>query len=97
MYYYSIMQFGFVPGKQLELTQASMECSALRQAYTERLRASPSIGMDVAFGTIIDLRPPLALIQYNAFGRQIKGQEQDWVQCRGRHGCTAGRVPVLRI
>jgi hypothetical protein len=36
--------------------------------------------MTVAFGTIVDLRPPLALIQYDAFGRQMKGREQDWVQ-----------------
>ena len=59
---------------------ASRECSAMRQAYNERLRASPAIGMTVAFGTVIDLRPPLALIQYEAFGRQMKGREQDWVQ-----------------
>lgn len=92
MYYYANMQLGFIPGTQLELTEAgsasnreaarkqSAECLTLRQAYTERLRASPAIGMDVAFGTIIGLRPPLALIQYNAFGRQTKGQEQEWVQ-----------------
>lgn len=92
MYYYANMQLGFLPGAQLELTEAgsasnreatrkqSAECSTLRQAYTERLRASPAIGMNVAFGTIVDLRPPVALIQYDAFGRQIRGREQDWVQ-----------------
>ena len=92
MYYYANMQLGFVSGTQLELTEASSasnreaarkqstDCSTLRQAYTERLRAAPAIGMTVAFGTIIDLRPSLALIQYDAFGRQMKGREQEWVQ-----------------
>lgn len=92
MYYYANMQLSFVTGTQLELTEVgstsnreaarkqSTECSAMRQAYTERLRASPAVGMTVALGTIIDLRPPLALIQYDAFGRQMKGREQDWVQ-----------------
>jgi hypothetical protein len=91
-YYYANIQLGFIPGTQLEVSEPSSasnrdaahnargECSALRQAYNERLRASPAIGMSVAFGTIIDLRPPLALIQYDAFGRQMKGREQDWIQ-----------------
>lgn len=91
-FYYANVQFDFISGTQLELTEASSasnrdaarrqsaECLTSRQAYTERLRASPAVGMTVAFGTIIDLRPPLALIQYDAFGRQMKGREQDWVQ-----------------
>lgn len=92
MYYYATVQLGFVSGMQLELTEASSasnreaarkqsaECTSLRQAYTERLRAAPAVGMNVAFGTVIDLRPPLALIQYDAFGRQMKGRDQEWVQ-----------------
>lgn len=92
MYYYANMQLGFLPGTQLELTEASSasnrdaarnastECSAMRQAYTERVRANPAVGMNVAFGTITDLKSPLALIQYDAFGRQMKGRDQEWVQ-----------------
>ena len=92
MFYYANVRLDFIPGTQLELTEAtsalnreaarrqSTECSASRLAYTERLRASPAVGMTVAFGIIIDLRPPLALVQYDAFGRQMKGREQDWVQ-----------------
>ncbi len=91
MYYSAVMQFGFLPGAHLERTEAgsasnreisrkaSVECSALRQAYTERVRTNPAVGMNVAFGTITELRPPLALIQYDSFGRQMKG-EQEWVQ-----------------
>jgi hypothetical protein len=92
VFYSVVMQFGFLPGSQLELTEASSasrreaasnmskECSALRLAYNEKVRSSPTVGMPVAFGTIIDLRPPLALIQYDSFGRQLKGREQEWVQ-----------------
>lgn len=92
MYYYANMQLGFITGTQLELTEASSasnreaarnaskECSTMRQAYTERVRANPAVGMSVAFGTITDLKPPLALIQYDAFGRQMKGRDQEWVQ-----------------
>ena len=92
MYYYANMQLGFIAGTQLELTEASSassreaarnaskECSAMRQAYTERARANPTVGMNVAFGTITDLKPPLALIQYDTFGRQMKGRDQEWVQ-----------------
>jgi hypothetical protein len=92
VFYSVVMHFGFLPGGQLELTEPSSasrreaasgmnkECSALRMAYNEKLRSSPTVGMTVAFGTIIDLRPPLALVQYDAFGRQMKGREQEWLQ-----------------
>ena len=92
MYYYANMQLGFIPGGQLELTEASSapnrnaarnaskECAAMRQTYTERARASPAVGMSVAFGTITELKPPLALIQYDALGRQMKGRDQEWVE-----------------
>lgn len=92
VFYSAVMQFGFLPGSQLELPEASgashrkatsdmsKECSALRQAYNDKVRSGPTVGMTVAFGTIIDVRPPLALVQYDAFGRQLKGREQEWVQ-----------------
>lgn len=92
VFYYVVMQFAFLPGALLERTepssvsnreaarQESEECASLRRMYAERLRTQPAIGMKVAFGVIVDLRPPLALIQYNAFGQQMKGREQEWVQ-----------------
>lgn len=91
MFYSAAMQFGFLPGNQLELVETSSapnreaarnvskECATLRQAYTDRARTNPAVGMNVAFGTIVDLKPPLALIQYDAFGRQMKGRDQEWV------------------
>jgi hypothetical protein len=91
MYYYADLRANFISGPSLEATeptsmtsreaarQRSDDCSAKRAAYTQRLRTEPRVGMEPAFGTIIEVRPPLVLIQYNAFGRQIKGREQDWV------------------
>ncbi len=55
------------------------ECGAKREAYTQRVRQAPQVGMQVAFGVIVDVRPPLALIQYDTFGRRVKGREQEWV------------------
>lgn len=91
-FYLAEIKLGFVPSTQPRLTGAedppnleavrkrNAECSALRQAYTDRLRASPAVGMSVVYGTIIDLKPPLALIQYDGLGRQMKSREQEWVQ-----------------
>jgi hypothetical protein len=92
VYYYANLRFGFVSGDSLERTEpgsagnreierrVSSECAARRQAYSQRVRASPQIGMEVAFGTIVELKPPLALVQYNSFGRQMKGRDQDWLR-----------------
>jgi hypothetical protein len=91
-YFYANMRLAFLSGASLERTEPTSvtnreaqrrvneDCSARRLAYTQRLRASPQIGMEVAFGTIIDLKPTMALVQYNAFGRQMKGLDQEWVQ-----------------
>jgi hypothetical protein len=47
---------------------------------TRRLRAEPKIGDKTNQGIIIDLRPPLALIQYDAMQRQMFGKpQQEWV------------------
>lgn len=92
VYYYANPQLGFISGASLERTEPTSaanrdadrkrneECSALRMAYTQRIRANPQIGMTVGYGAIIDLKPPIALIQYDALGRQLKGREQEWVQ-----------------
>lgn len=52
-----------------------------RQAEeTRRLRSAPKVGDQTAEGIIIELRPPLALIQYNAMQRQMFGKpQQEWV------------------
>lgn len=49
-------------------------------ADTRRLRAEPKIGDKTNQGIIIDLRPPLALIQYDAMQRQMFGKpQQEWL------------------
>lgn len=92
MYYYANMQLGFIAGDSLERSEPtsaanreinrkmSEECAALRAAYTQKVRTAPQIGMAVAYGVIIDLKPPIALVQYDAFSRQLKGRDQEWVQ-----------------
>lgn len=48
---------------------------------TRRLRTDPKIGDRTSQGIIIELRPPLALIQYSETQRQIFGKPQsEWVQ-----------------
>jgi hypothetical protein len=95
MYYYADLRTNFISGSSLEATeptsmtsresarQRSDDCSAKRAAYTQRLRTEPRVGMEPAFGTIIEVRPPLVLIQYSALGRQIKGRDDEWVQISG--------------
>lgn len=95
MYYSADLRSSFISGPSLETTeptsmtnretakQRSDECSAKRAAYTQRLRSEPRVGMEPAFGTIIEVRPPLVLIQYNVFGSQVKGRDQEWVQISG--------------
>ena len=49
----------------------------MRQACSDRVRANPAVGMNFASRTINELRPPLTLIQYDAFGSQVKGRDQE--------------------
>lgn len=47
---------------------------------TRRLRALPKIGDKTEQGIIIDLRPPLALIQYDAIHRlMFQGAQSNWI------------------
>lgn len=84
--YYADIQASFASVEQLSLTEErgvdrqSALCAQRRSAYTNLLRTKPEIGMQVAFGTIIDLRPPMALLQYDPLGQQMKGRDQEWVQ-----------------
>jgi len=55
------------------------ECTALRDAYSKRVRSNPQIGMRVQFGIIIEVKQPLALVQYDSIGVRMKGREQEWI------------------
>lgn len=75
----------FYNAKEKARAEASRKESQQRTDHqaeeTRRLRTAPKIGDQTIEGIIIDLRPPLALIQYNATQRQIFGKPQsEWVQ-----------------
>lgn len=47
---------------------------------TQRLQAAPRIGEETSIGLIVDLRPPLALIQYNGSYRRLRNlPPTEWV------------------
>lgn len=53
-------------------------------AATQRLRESPRVGDRTSFGTIVDLRPPLALIQYDERYRSLSNRPAaEWVRIEG--------------
>lgn len=67
--------------RALAAQQVSQQRSERQAEQTHKLRTAPKIGDQTADGIIIDLRPPLALIQYNAMQRQLLGKPQsEWVQ-----------------
>lgn len=55
------------------------ECTALRDEYSKRVRSNPRVGMRVQFGMIIEVKQPLALVQYDSAAVPIKGREQEWI------------------
>ena len=62
--------------------------SAIRQAArdeaTRRLRTRPQIGDRTSVGTVIELRPPLALVQYDRRYREVSGRPpSEWLRIDG--------------
>lgn len=64
-----------------EATARESQRRSDRQAEeTRRLRSAPKVGDQTIDGIVVDLRPPLALIQYSELQRQIFGKPQsEWV------------------
>ena len=74
----------FYNQKESQRAEASRKESQRRSdrqdEETRRLRTAPKVGDQTIEGIVIDLRPPLALIQYNAMQRQIFGKPQtEWI------------------
>lgn len=67
--------------ERAEATRKESQQRSDRQAEeTRRLRTAPKVGDQTREGIITELRPPLALIQYNAMQRQMFGKPQsEWV------------------
>lgn len=51
-----------------------------RDRDSARLRANPKVGDETSFGMIIELKPPLALIQVRPDQREIRSASQEWVK-----------------
>jgi hypothetical protein len=69
--------------RTLALQKESLQRTNYQAEETRRLRTAPKIGDQTIEGIITDLRPPLALIQYNAMQRQMFGKPQsEWVPIR---------------
>lgn len=74
----------FYNQKEKERAAASRKDSQQRSdrqaEETLRLRTAPKVGDQTIEGLIIELRPPLALIQYNAMQREMFGKpQQEWL------------------
>ncbi|MDR9834709.1 hypothetical protein [Herbaspirillum huttiense] len=67
--------------KRIEAARREAQQRAdLQAAETRRLRSTPKIGNMTRDGLIIDLRPPLALIQYHPALQQSLGKpQQEWL------------------
>ena len=94
VFYYADLRTSYVPGDVIATEQrlarrreaedkSSMEsqlheCAKLRADYLQRLRNHPQPGMKVALGMIVEVKGNIALIQYDAFGRQMKGKDTEW-------------------
>lgn len=92
VFYYTTIPMVFESGTALEVrdpngpmnstprTKAANDCQLQREQYAKQLQSDPKVGMKVQFGVIIDVRYPLVQIQYDDYGRRLKGREQEWVQ-----------------
>jgi hypothetical protein len=92
VFYYATIPLVFEPGATIDRNDPNSpantaarikevdDCQPLREQYTKRLRSDPQVGMKVQYGVIVDVRFPLALVQFDEFGRRLNGRDQEWVQ-----------------
>lgn len=92
VYYYATIPLTYEAGASLDMNdpnspmsraariKEATDCEPWRQQYTKQVRINPTVGMKVKFGVIVEVRPPMVLIQYDEFGRQMKMRDQEWVQ-----------------
>ena len=64
---------------------------AARDAATRKLQLSPRIGDRTALGVIVDLRPPLALVQYDERYRSLSNRPAaEWLRIDGLSAASGG-------
>ena len=72
-------------------TAESRERDAAHALATRKLQLSPRIGDRAALGTIIDLRPPLALVQYDERYRILSNRPAaEWLRIDGLSAASGG-------
>jgi hypothetical protein len=54
--------------------------NAKREQATARLRSDPKVGDETLFGMIVEVKPPLVLVQVRADWREARGASQEWVK-----------------
>ena len=92
VFYYATIPLAFEAGAAIDRSDPNSptsmaarmkeadDCEPWRQQYTKEVRSNPTVVMKVKFGVIVEVRPPMVLIQYDEFGRQMKMRDQEWVQ-----------------
>jgi hypothetical protein len=92
VFFYATIPLAFEPGAAIDRSDPNSpvsmaarikeadDCQPIRDQYTKRLRSDPQVGMKVQYGVIVDVRLPLVLVQFDEFGRPLKGRDQEWVQ-----------------
>jgi hypothetical protein len=74
--------------------RASQDREARRNAATDRLRADPHVGDRTNLGTIVELRGPLALIQYDERYRRLTTRPQiEWIRIEALTAPSEGPEP----
>ena len=55
------------------------ECRRQREEYSKEIRTNPRPGTKVTNGLVVEVKLPLALIQYDRNGQALTGRQQEWV------------------
>ena len=55
------------------------QCRRRQEESSKNVQANPKVGMKVAYGLIVEVKHPLALIQYDQRGQALRGRQQEWV------------------
>ena len=55
------------------------QCQLRREEQTKVVQARPTVGTRVALGLIVEVKPPLVLVQYDEHGQMLRGRQQEWV------------------
>lgn len=70
--------------RSARVAAASANRQAARDDITKRLRTQPRVGDRTSLGVVIELRPPLALVQYDRRYQEVSGRPaSEWLRIDG--------------